>query len=225
MVLPRPRRVRADPAGAAAPRLAAAAHRGLGGPGAPRGRWRLAGRRGGAAAPETHAVVREPSAVQPRLDAVPRSSGSSARARCSRSKAAGATCSWTPSPSGRSSCPPTAGRPAASLRCSLRSGSQELRASGAGLPGIHPPEGRTRVNNRAGLPDPGARSAAAGRSTRATSGSCRPSRARRARRDPRASAHDAARRGTPNADRTGSAGALKRPLRSLRFGTERAGGA
>ncbi len=30
--------------------------------------------------------------------------------------------------------------------------------------------------------------------------------------------------GTPNADRTGGAGALKQPLRSLRFGTERVGG-
>jgi hypothetical protein len=30
--------------------------------------------------------------------------------------------------------------------------------------------------------------------------------------------------GTPNADRTGNAGALKQPLRSLRFGTERVGG-
>jgi hypothetical protein len=30
--------------------------------------------------------------------------------------------------------------------------------------------------------------------------------------------------GTPNADRTGGTGALKQPLRSLRFGTERVGG-
>jgi hypothetical protein len=98
----------------------------------------------------------------------------------------------------------------------------ELRATAPGFRASNPPEGRTRVNDSAGYqvtwsekrggrtiyardiwlvpPVPGARDAILVQ----------------LRTTPAA--------GTPNADRTGSAGALKRPLRSLRFGTERVGG-
>jgi hypothetical protein len=104
-------------------------------------------------------------------------------------------------------------------------GARKLREVARTVPGFrasNPPEGRTRVNDSTGYqitwrerrggrsiysrdiwlvpPKPGARDAMLVelRTTRAA--------------------------GTPKADRTGGTGALKQPLRSLRFGTERAGG-
>ncbi len=99
---------------------------------------------------------------------------------------------------------------------------RELRETAPGFTASNPPQGRTRVNDATGYqitwrekrdgrtiyardiwlvpPEPGARDALLVqlRSTPAA--------------------------GTPNADRTGNSGALKQPLRSLRFGTERVGG-
>lgn len=99
---------------------------------------------------------------------------------------------------------------------------RELRETAPGFRASNPPEGRTRVNDSTGYqitwsekrggrtiyardiwivpPVPGARDALL----------------LQLRTTPAA--------GTPNADRTGSAGALKQPLRSMRFGTERVGG-
>ena len=99
---------------------------------------------------------------------------------------------------------------------------QELRETAPGFRPSNPPEGRTRVNDSTGYqitwrerrgertiyardiwlvpPVPGDRDALLVE-LRSTSAA-----------------------GTPNADRTGSTGALKQPLRSLRFGEERVGG-
>jgi hypothetical protein len=98
----------------------------------------------------------------------------------------------------------------------------ELRDSAPGFVPSNPPEGRTRVNDSTGYqvtwrerrdgrtiyardiwlvsPEPGSREALLVK----------------LRTTPAA--------GTPNADRAGGTGALKQPLRSLRFGTERVGG-
>lgn len=99
---------------------------------------------------------------------------------------------------------------------------RELRATAPGFVASNPPDGRTRVNDSTGYqitwrerrggrtiyardiwlvaPEPGSREALLVE----------------LRTTPAA--------GTPNADRTGGTGALKQPLRSLRFGTERVGG-
>jgi hypothetical protein len=98
----------------------------------------------------------------------------------------------------------------------------EVRETAPGFRASNPPDGRTRVNDSAGYqitwrerrdgrtiyardiwlvpPKPGARDGLLVQM----------------RTTPAA--------GTPNADRTGGTGALKQPLRSLRFGTERVGG-
>ena len=118
--------------------------------------------------------------------------------------------------------PPYRGAPGGVLAVLGANRLRELRATAPGFVPSNPPEGRTRVNDSTGYqitwrerrdgrtiyardiwlvdPEPGSRDALLVqlRTTRAA--------------------------GTPNADRTGGTGALKQPLRSLRFGTERVGG-
>jgi hypothetical protein len=99
---------------------------------------------------------------------------------------------------------------------------RELRATVPGFSASNPPQGRTRVNDSTGY--------------QVTWRERRDGRTIYARDiwlvDPKPGSRDALlvqlrstpAAGTPNADRTGNAGALKQPLRSLRFGTERVGG-
>ena len=118
--------------------------------------------------------------------------------------------------------PPYRGAPGGVLAVLGANRLRELRATAPGFVPSNPPEGRTRVNDSTGYqvtwrerrdgrtiyardiwlvsPEPGSREALLVE----------------LRTTPAA--------GTPNADRTGGTGALKQPLRSLRFGTERVGG-
>jgi hypothetical protein len=99
---------------------------------------------------------------------------------------------------------------------------QELRATAPGFKASNPPEGRTRVNDSTGYQVTW-RERRGGRSIYARDIWLVP---------PELNARDAIlvelrstpAAGTPNADRVGGTGALKQPLRSLRFGTERVGG-
>jgi hypothetical protein len=99
---------------------------------------------------------------------------------------------------------------------------QQLRETVPGFQASNPPEGRTRVNDSTGYQVTW-RERRGGRSIYARDIWLVP---------PVPNARDAIvvelrttpAAGTPNADRTGGTGALKQPLRSLRFGTERAGG-
>jgi hypothetical protein len=176
---------------------------------------------GGAAAPETHAVVRgertfnlawDPS----RLDRVDRK-GTLLALEGRRGDLF--LDSYTVS---SVTLPPYRGAPGGVLAVLGANRLRELRATAPGFVPSNPPEGRTRVNDSTGYqitwrerrdgrtiyardiwlvdPQPGLRDALLVqlRTTRAA--------------------------GTPNADRTGGTGALKQPLRSLRFGTERVGG-
>jgi hypothetical protein len=118
--------------------------------------------------------------------------------------------------------PPYHGAPGGVLAVLGANRLRELSATAPGFVPSDPPEGRTRVNDSTGYqvtwrerrdgrtiyardiwlvsPEPGSREALLVE----------------LRTTPAA--------GTPNADRTGGTGALKQPLRSLRFGTERVGG-
>jgi hypothetical protein len=99
---------------------------------------------------------------------------------------------------------------------------RELSTTAPGFTPSNPPQGRTRVNDSTGYQVTW-RERRGGRTIYArdmwlvdpTPGS-RDALLVQLRTTPAA--------GTPNADRTGSTGALKQPLRSLRFGTERVGG-
>jgi hypothetical protein len=99
---------------------------------------------------------------------------------------------------------------------------EELRRTAPGFVPSNPPEGRTRVNDSTGYQITW-RERRDGRTIYARDIWLMP---------PEAGARDAIlvqlrttpAAGTPNADRTGGTGALKQPLRSLRFGTERVGG-
>jgi hypothetical protein len=121
-----------------------------------------------------------------------------------------------------STLPPYHGAPGGVLAVLGANRLRELSATAPGFVASDPPEGRTRVNDSTGYqvtwrerrdgrtiyardiwlvsPEPGSREALLVE----------------LRTTPAA--------GTPNADRTGGTGALKQPLRSLRFGTERVGG-
>ena len=176
---------------------------------------------GGAAAPETHAVVRgdrtfnlawDPSRLQ-RVD----EKGTLLALEGRRGDLF--LDSYTVS---SVTLPPYRGAPGGVLAVLGANRLRELRATAPGFVPSNPPEGRTRVNDSTGYqitwrerrdgrtiyardiwlvdPEPGSRDALLVqlRTTRAA--------------------------GTPNADRTGGTGALKQPLRSLRFGTERVGG-
>jgi hypothetical protein len=99
---------------------------------------------------------------------------------------------------------------------------QELRETVPGFKASSPPEGRARVNDSTGYQVTW-RERRDGRSIYARDIWLVP---------PVPDARDAVvielrttpAAGTPNADRTGGTGALKQPLRSFRFGTERVGG-
>ena len=176
---------------------------------------------GGAAAPETHAVVRGERTFNLAWDP----------SRLKRVQRPGALFALEGSRNGlfldgftvrSATLPPYKGAPGGALAVLAANRLREIRATAPGFVASNPPDGRTRVNDSTGYqitwrerrdgrtiyardiwlvsPKPGSREALLVE----------------LRTTPAA--------GTPNADRTGGTGALKQPLRSLRFGTERVGG-
>jgi len=105
-------------------------------------------------------------------------------------------------------------------------GSNRLRELSRTTPGFtpsNPPEGRTRVNDSTGYQITW-RERRDGRTIYARDIWLVPPEQPGARDALLVELRSTAAAGTPNADRVGSVGSLKKPLRSLRFGTERAGG-
>ena len=99
----------------------------------------------------------------------------------------------------------------------------ELRTTAPGFTPANPPAGRTRVNDSGGYQITW-RERRDGRTIYARDVWLVPPERPGARDAILVQLRSTPAAGTPNADRTGGAGALKMPLRSLRFGTERAGG-
>jgi hypothetical protein len=98
----------------------------------------------------------------------------------------------------------------------------ELAATAPGFRASNPPDGRTRINDSSGYQITWSEKRG-GRRIYARDIWLVPPVAR-ARDGLLLELRTTSAAGTPNADRTGGTGALKQPLRSLRFGTERAGG-